>query len=188
MGLELFPSRIKSLREKKGMRQKDFAKAIGISSATLSAYEKSTGGVKPSLDTLVKIAETFHVSLDWLCGLTDSETMRGQIETYGDVIRLLLQISLFIDIRDDLREGDHAGGTIFPGSVPCGVPYIGFPIRCLNEFLQEWISIKELHDHKTIDDEVYGLWCEKTLRKYDDMYIGFRKEPFEEVPSDGTEV
>lgn len=34
------------------------------------------------------------------------------------------------------------------------------------KFIDEWKKIKELHDTKTIDDELYELWVEKTLKKY----------------------
>ncbi|MDB3324473.1 hypothetical protein C4181_15430, partial [Clostridioides difficile] len=37
----------------------------------------------------------------------------------------------------------------------------------LDIFFDEWIKIKHLHDDKTIDDELYNLWAEKTCSNYD---------------------
>ena len=37
----------------------------------------------------------------------------------------------------------------------------------MQEFLRKKKKMKELHDYCTIDDEVYSLWKEKTLKKYD---------------------
>ena len=60
---------------------------IGISSATLSAYE--TGVKNPSLAVLKNIAETCNVSIDWLCGLSDKESFSDNIKTYSDIIKII---------------------------------------------------------------------------------------------------
>ncbi|MGE7908438.1 helix-turn-helix domain-containing protein [Lysinibacillus xylanilyticus] len=48
-------NRIKNLREKKCISQKDFAKQIGVSSTVLSRYESDDR--KPDYDTLQSIAD-----------------------------------------------------------------------------------------------------------------------------------
>lgn len=52
---------IKSLREKNGMTQKEFALAIGKSFSSVQKYEM--GLATPPLKTLNKIAETFNISI-----------------------------------------------------------------------------------------------------------------------------
>lgn len=36
----------------------------------------------------------------------------------------------------------------------------------LNEFLKDWNKMRELYWAGTIDEEVYSLWREKTISKY----------------------
>lgn len=59
-------SKIKQLRERNGIQQKDFAKKIGVSNVVLSRYE--SGERKPDYDTLIKIADFFEVTTDFLLG------------------------------------------------------------------------------------------------------------------------
>lgn len=59
--------RIKTLREEKGLTQKELATYLNVDRATISGYE--TKGKHPDLDKLVKLAKLFGVSLDYLiCG------------------------------------------------------------------------------------------------------------------------
>ncbi|TDQ18315.1 helix-turn-helix protein [Algoriphagus boseongensis] len=56
-------SNIKFLRKKKGLTQESLAEALGISRSKLAGYELN---ITPPLDTLVRIAEYFSISLDIL--------------------------------------------------------------------------------------------------------------------------
>ena len=56
--------RIKEARELRGMSQKDLAKRLNISAATLSGYE--TGAHDPKSDMLSLIADICHVTTDYL--------------------------------------------------------------------------------------------------------------------------
>lgn len=58
--------KLRTLRKKQGVKQSYIAKAIGVKEATISAYEKGTR--KPSFDTLLKIANLYGVSIDYLVG------------------------------------------------------------------------------------------------------------------------
>ena len=84
---EILGTRLKLLRKRLKVNQTEFSKMIGISSATLSAYE--TGVKNPSLAVLKNIAETCNVSIDWLCGLSDKESFSDNIKTYSDIIKIL---------------------------------------------------------------------------------------------------
>ncbi len=59
--------KIKELREKWGLSQKDFASLLGISTMTLSRYEK--GEREPTAELLKKLAQKFSVDLNWLLGI-----------------------------------------------------------------------------------------------------------------------
>lgn len=69
--LNLFGQRIKQLRQELDLSQRDFAEKIGVTASALSAYEK--GQKNPSVNVAIEIATAYKVSLDWLCGLKDTE-------------------------------------------------------------------------------------------------------------------
>ena len=64
--MNILGKRIKRLREKNKIQQKELAKTIGVSSVVLSRYE--SGERKPDYDTLKMIADYFDVSTDYLLG------------------------------------------------------------------------------------------------------------------------
>ena len=64
-------NRIKALRQEMGIKQVELARAVSVSQAALSGYE--TGRYEPDFATLKKIAEYFHVSVDYLLGGTKKE-------------------------------------------------------------------------------------------------------------------
>lgn len=57
-------NRIKDLREDRDMRQSDLAAATGIDQRTISNYE--TGKTAPDAYALVRLADFFKVSIDYL--------------------------------------------------------------------------------------------------------------------------
>ncbi|NOW04212.1 helix-turn-helix domain-containing protein [Clostridium beijerinckii] len=78
-----FPTRLKELREEKGLLGKDFAKIMSVEPATVTNWEK--GNRFPKDDVLIKIADYFDCSTDYLLGRTDdklakvySGTLRNQ--------------------------------------------------------------------------------------------------------------
>lgn len=62
-------NRIKDLREDMDLRQTDVAKATDIDQKTLSNYE--TGKTNPDSVALIRLADFFNVSIDYLVGRTD---------------------------------------------------------------------------------------------------------------------
>ena len=63
-------NRIKELREKMGLRQVDVATATCIDQKTLSNYE--TGKTNPDSYSLIRLADFFDVSIDYLLGRIDT--------------------------------------------------------------------------------------------------------------------
>lgn len=63
--------RLKQLREKVGISQAKFARElVGVSQPLIARYE--TGAIFPSYPVLIKIADYFNVSTDYLLGRTDN--------------------------------------------------------------------------------------------------------------------
>ena len=75
-------NRIRELRDDKGLKQCDVAKAVGIDQRTLSNYE--TGKTNPDSFAIIKLAEFFNVSTDYLLGHKsnfDKKQISEQIES-----------------------------------------------------------------------------------------------------------
>ena len=65
---EAFRRNLKVLINNRGMNQADMASELGMSTAALSRY---LNGVRsPDLEYVIKIANYFNISVDWLLGLT----------------------------------------------------------------------------------------------------------------------
>ena len=64
---------MKSLRIEKKLTQKQVADRIGLAISAVSSYESGTR--YPSYDVLVKLARIFHVSTDYLLGITDKRNI-----------------------------------------------------------------------------------------------------------------
>ncbi|NLL92294.1 MAG: helix-turn-helix domain-containing protein [Ruminococcaceae bacterium] len=61
--------KLKDIREKRRITQTELADYLGVKRNTISRYE--TGDREPNNETLVRIAEYFDVSVDYLLGKTD---------------------------------------------------------------------------------------------------------------------
>ena len=63
--------RLKELRKKKGISQLRLATDLNTTQNTISRYE--TGEREPGIDELIKIADYFNVSVDYLIGRTNKK-------------------------------------------------------------------------------------------------------------------
>lgn len=64
-----FSERIKELRLSQGQRQADIAKAMNVTTSTVTRWE--TAVQEPDYSTLIKLAKFFNVSTDYILGLED---------------------------------------------------------------------------------------------------------------------
>lgn len=62
--------RLKGLRLEKQATQRDVAESIGVATRNVQNFEYGTA--KPKLETLIRIADFFNVSLDYLVGRSDN--------------------------------------------------------------------------------------------------------------------
>lgn len=65
--------RIKFLREQKQMTQTELARKLGITRSSVNAWE--IGISVPSTQYIVELAGIFHVSTDYLLGVSSSATL-----------------------------------------------------------------------------------------------------------------
>lgn len=64
--MDILRQRLIGLRQKEGLLQRDVADQLHIDRSTYSYYER--GKTNPPLDILIKLADYFGVSLDYLAG------------------------------------------------------------------------------------------------------------------------
>lgn len=61
-----FPKRLQRLREREGISRVVLSQLCGLPNGAIRKYER--GEISPSIDSLIAIADHFHVSLDDLVG------------------------------------------------------------------------------------------------------------------------
>ena len=93
---------LKKLLEQHNISQKDLAKDLFITPSTLGNYIQNTR--EPDYQTLIKIADHFHVTIDFLLGHdVDSHLTQEEI----------LLVNTFRSLTDDQKEFYLEQGKIF---------------------------------------------------------------------------
>ena len=72
----ILKDRASALRKAAGLSQKELGEVLGLSQNTISTIESGSRGT--TIEKLVLLAEFFHVSTDYLLGITDDPAWRGQ--------------------------------------------------------------------------------------------------------------
>lgn len=93
-------SRIKQLREKRGLIQEMLAAELGVTQQMLSKYERDITLIK--VDVLKKIAEYFNVTTDYLLGVSDvKRDLQGQmkvnetLDEYYDLVEVYKELDQY---------------------------------------------------------------------------------------------
>lgn len=114
---DLFRERLKVLLARSGQNQSAFAAKVGIDRSALSQLLSGASTRLPRAETLLNIASEHRVSLDWLLGLSQDESLTGEMreifeleEATGGYDRTLLA-----------RWHAEAAGTKIR-YVPAGIP------------------------------------------------------------------
>lgn len=154
MNIYEFNSRIQQIREKNGLSQKAFAAKIGVSAVAVSAWKRKN--ILPDFGTVVKIAETFDVSLDWLCG---NSAKVPQSQTLADQLKEIVDFADAYNAELSYEEG------LLSMSIRLSKAYnIAATVQDLvigQEFIktfQQWQDIRKLKQDGTIDEDFYNTW------------------------------
>ncbi len=99
---------MKILRQDKGLTQREMAKELNLAKATYARYE--IGESEPSIEVLIKIADFFDVSLDYLCGRQNPNLIYadGLSQIKKDLIKKVTQV----DDRIAERTESYMNGLI----------------------------------------------------------------------------
>ena len=91
----MLEKRIRQLRLERGINQKELGNAVGVSKQSVSNWEN--GNIMPSIDLLIRLADVFGVSTDYLLGREEGRTLN--VDGLTD-----LQITHLQLIAEDLRK------------------------------------------------------------------------------------
>ena len=67
--MDIFCKRLIEQRKINNLTQRDVAQKLGIAQPSYIRYEN--GKAEPSIENLIKLADLFDVSIDFLCGRTE---------------------------------------------------------------------------------------------------------------------
>ena len=85
-----FGERLKSLRKDAGMTQTDLAKRLDITKSVVSYYERQERN--PSPDVLIQLTDIFHVTADYMLGITHKKMIDVSDLSAEDMRFLLITI------------------------------------------------------------------------------------------------
>lgn len=84
--------RLFELRNEKKLTQRQIAKILNISQGTYNNWEN--GNTEPSIEQIIRLADYFDVSTDFLLGRTNEDKLfMGNNQKYYDQLRLLEFVS-----------------------------------------------------------------------------------------------
>ena len=176
-----FGERLKEARNRKGYTQNELSEITGISKIMISSYENpnSKSSKNPTLNNVYMLANALDVSIDYLCGNKPKMT-------YADVFNFFLEYDKLCKISInviDLTQHDTVVSNYFhtlseftqnfienrnsyiDGVPPINSPFINFGNNDFDKILIDWLKIKNLVNDGTLDDEIYKIWLNNTLKK-----------------------
>lgn len=108
---KLLGEKIRELREKRGFSQEELGVLIGKTRDNISSYE--IGRSAPQPDTLIKLADLFKVSIDYLLGRTDDphQIFTTNEEMSPEQKHVVFRITEMI--KEDMPEEDLASAVEF---------------------------------------------------------------------------
>ncbi len=104
--------KLKELRQKLGLSQKEFAEKLGIEYQNYNKYE--LGKNEPSIETMIKIADYYGISLDYLCDRKTNNTIATNLlsSEQNYIIKKVMsfdekKLNKIIGYIDNLEEKDN---------------------------------------------------------------------------------
>lgn len=99
------------LRKQKGLSQSALGKKIGTSGDIIGRYERNI--MVPSIDVIMKIADTLEVSIDYLVGKTSLELDKSTLKRLEDISTLSDENKTFIFRMIDMALRDLKTGQAY---------------------------------------------------------------------------
>src|SRR5690625_2859553 len=98
-----YGDRLKRLRNKSGLSQKELTERLNLNRSTYARYETST--TQPDFDTLKRLANFFGVSIDYLLGLDKPVDDMTDDEIDSEIKEIMKEVDVWYkDEPEDKRE------------------------------------------------------------------------------------
>ena len=127
-----FGERLRKLRRDANATQNQLAEYLGIRGAAVGKWE-TLENAYPNTDTLIKIAEYFHVSTDYLLrGIQTVPVVEGNITTGSTLSGSVVQTN----VQSNVQDGIVVNGQNFsPEALTLAQIYEMLDVRSRNELL-----------------------------------------------------
>ena len=93
---------LKELRQQKHLTQQELATALGVNLSSYQKYERPNNTIKPSIDALIKIADFYSVTVDYLLGRELPPSPKDEMEVLG--IEKNVDDDEFMRLYDELPD------------------------------------------------------------------------------------
>jgi transcriptional regulator with XRE-family HTH domain len=97
-----FPSQLKILRQDKKYTQEQLGKIINVSKVSISGYE--SGIRTPDLNTIIKLADAFSVSIDYLLGRDTKRENAFQTQTESQNVSINESPEAYLTLSSGTKE------------------------------------------------------------------------------------
>lgn len=159
--MSCFGKNIRKIRNVKNMSQQAFADIFDLKRGTLGAYEE--GRSEPKIDTLLKIANYFSITVDDLLTkeLTVNKLLKFQSDLSLNVEEKLKEKFTSIPCITERNEGEFLAASDFTQATE-KLPHLQLPIQASAAMLAYTIQSLEMtdHDHGLFPkDIVIGEWA-----------------------------
>lgn len=96
---------LKKLRSAKGLSQSDMADILEVSLSSYQKYERKTDSVMPSIEVLMRIADFYNVSVDYLLGRQtgEPETIDKLVSEFNMTALEKAILENYLALPDDMR-------------------------------------------------------------------------------------
>lgn len=152
-----FSENIRKLRKKNSILQKDLSTQIGVTRQAIAAYE--SGIREPSFDVLIKIADFFGVSVDYLLGRTKS--VEYELYVIGNNIKIIRNNLDYKTFADNI--GKKTGILVYPELIEKYENFERCPTKTFIKILAYYacVSVDFFYRNNSYDD----ILLEKKLNK-----------------------
>lgn len=101
-------ARIKEARIKAGLQQKEVALTLGVRAPSICAWE--SGKTKPTAENLEALSNLYHVSTDYLLGLSNDPEAKKEPATPGGLDDRLVEMLVSLSPEQVQRVQDFVSG------------------------------------------------------------------------------
>ena len=148
MNNTIIGTRIAELRKSAGEKQEDLAEVLGCNRGSLANYE--TGKRTPDVETIIKIAQHYGTTTDYILGVTDNKTVHTTLQAVAEytglsdkaitVLRLLNEIKKDKEKYESIKEKSKqfSDGTntyeLSANKAIYGIDFIDWCLRKMDRF------------------------------------------------------